>query len=116
MFGWLFMLVRACHVRMVVHVARLVHGSAIGKISNIVAKHQLTIGLLRLGVVEWWGTCIGSSRSLLLPIERRCLYGRLTRVTKLLLPSRIDLVRILLERQEGTFDLLMRLCVLYNAI
>mmetsp|Transcript_39372 Transcript_39372/g.85997 ORF Transcript_39372/g.85997 Transcript_39372/m.85997 type:complete len:218 (+) Transcript_39372:3-656(+) len=52
----------------------------------------------------------------LLPIEGCSLDRGLSRVPELFLPAGIDLIRVLLEGQEGALDLLMRLCVLNHAI
>mmetsp|Transcript_52714 Transcript_52714/g.146870 ORF Transcript_52714/g.146870 Transcript_52714/m.146870 type:complete len:456 (-) Transcript_52714:597-1964(-) len=55
-------------------------------------------------------------RRLLLPIERRRLHRRLARVTELFLPSRVDLVGVLLEGQERPLDFFVRLRVLDDAV
>merc|ERR1712217_428221 len=47
-------------------------------------------------------SCKCCSRRFLLPVKRCSLDGRLPRVAELLLPARINLVRILLEREESS--------------
>merc|ERR1719220_910719 len=59
---------------------------------------------------------MASGSSLLLPVERSSLHGRLPRVAELFLPSGVDLVGVLLECQEGSLQLFMRLGVLNDTI
>merc|ERR1719220_562525 len=59
---------------------------------------------------------MASGSSLLLPVEGSSLHGRLPRVAKFFLPSGVDLVGVLLECQEGSLQLFMRLGVLNDTI
>merc|ERR1719220_1227534 len=59
---------------------------------------------------------MASGSSLLLPVEGSSLHGRLPRVAELFLPSGVDLVGVLLECQEGSLQLFMRLGVLNDTI
>merc|ERR1719433_2488254 len=57
-----------------------------------------------------------SGGSLLLPVERSSLDGRLPSVPKLFLPARVDLVCILLEGEECTLQLFVGLGILNDAV
>merc|ERR1711933_232657 len=59
---------------------------------------------------------VHSAQLLLLPVEAGGLNGGLARVSELLLPARVDLVSVLLEGQESTLDLLVRLRVLDDSV
>merc|ERR1719220_1772949 len=59
---------------------------------------------------------MASGSSLLLPVERSSLHGRLPRVAEFFLPSGVDLVGILLECQEGPLQLFMRLGIFNDTI
>merc|ERR1712216_976301 len=71
--------------------------------------HSLLTGLCRCSDER-------GSRGLLLPIEGGSLHGRLASVAKLLLPSWVDLIGILLKSEERTLKFLMRLGVLDHTI
>merc|ERR1711920_473436 len=76
---------------------------------------------------RWCGACHGhsmvalsswlhSTQLLFLPVEARRLDGGLARVSEFLLPAGVDLVSVLLEGQECTLDLLVRLRVLDDSV
>ena len=81
-----------------------------GLIQSLAGNHVLLLGRGNAGTHE------GSSRSTLGPVEGCSLHGGLTGVAKLLLPSRVNLVSILLEGQESTLDLLVGLGILNHTI
>mmetsp|Transcript_62305 Transcript_62305/g.163596 ORF Transcript_62305/g.163596 Transcript_62305/m.163596 type:complete len:616 (+) Transcript_62305:129-1976(+) len=122
-------------LRVVDFVAGQVVRSAVREVAHVVAVHELAVsqrglhvdGGLRRNVVVHAarnGALLlgrtraheGGRRSLLLPVEAGRLHGGLARVAELLLPARVDLVRILLEGQEGALDILVRLGKLDHAI
>merc|ERR1712060_1019653 len=114
--------VRAWHVAvrrdrlgMIHGVACPVHGRSIWQVPNFIAELLRGERLGGLLVVEGLAEFHGSS-STLLPIERRCLNRRLASVPKLLFPTWVNLVGILLERQERPLELFVGLRVLNDAI
>merc|ERR1719271_819513 len=64
----------------------------------------------------YWPRVPHGCSGLLLPVERRGLHRGLARVAELLLPPGVDLVRVLLEGQEGALHLLVGLRELDDAI
>merc|ERR1712190_353469 len=92
-----------------------VHRRAIREVPDVVDEFQFTRCLLGLCIHpslcrEDCGAC------LLLPVERCSLNRGLARVAELLLPARVDLIRVLLEGQECALDFLMSFCILNDAI
>ena len=119
--------VRANVLRVVDNVACPVHRSAVGQVAGVVAELQVSKNI-RVPPVRgdctgnlWSALCgvaahEGRGRRLLGPVKAGCLHRGLASVAELLLPSRVDLVGVLLEGQEGTLDLLVGLCELDDAV
>merc|ERR1712203_216021 len=108
-------LIRTDRLGVVDRVASAIHGRPIWQVPNFVAK--LLSGIRLRGLLEDEGLAdLHGSSSALLPVERRCLNRRFASVPKLLFPSWVDLVSILLECQERPLELFVGLCILNDAI
>merc|ERR1719281_2080701 len=67
-------------------------------------------------VCHWINEASTSSGSLLLPVKRGSLDGRLPGVPKLFFPAWVDLVRIFLEGEECTLQLFVRLGIFDDTV
>merc|ERR1712060_517646 len=92
-------------------IASTIHGCSIWEVADFIEPLLLGIRPRWLLIVKSFTDTAGSA-STLLPIEGRRLDGRLASVPQLLLPTRVDLVGVLLEGQERALELLMRLGIL----